>query len=181
VNRVAVAIVLAFFAPLVLQGCGYHNPYLANIEPEQAPAVIYLTVWTNQTNELDLEGLIFRETADWLEQSRHLRLTKDREKADYLLTGAILAVDYPAVAYSVTDVATTLRASVTTSYELTDRATGATIWRVTETVRETNYRAGANAVRSRSNKRTALATIAEELGEQIYLRLTTTLTRSPGK
>jgi hypothetical protein len=181
VKRTAAAIFLAFFAQLVLQGCGYHNPYLENIARDQPTAVIYMTVWTNQTNELGLEGLIFRKTADWLQQSRHLRLSKDQGQADYLLTGAILAVDYPAVAYSVTDVATTLKASIKTAYELTDRVTGKTIWRVTETIRETNYPAGANAVRSQSNKKTALTTIAEELGEQIYLRITTTLTSVPNK
>lgn len=169
-----------FLALLVLQGCGYHNPYLKNVEQDKAVAV-YMTVWLNQTNELGLESLIFQKTADWLQQSQHLRLTKNKEQADYLLTGTILSVDYPATAFSVTDVATTLKAKVRTSYHLSDRVTGKTIWQVNNTLRQTDYPAGNNAVRSQGNKEIALTTIAEELGEQIYLRITTTLTSESGK
>ncbi len=166
---------------LVMQGCGYHNPYLKNTNSVKAAAVIYMTVWTNQTNELGLESLIFQKTADWLQQSRHLRITRDKDQADYLLTGSILAVDYPATAFSVTDVATILKARVRTSYSLTDRATGKKIWQVNDTLRQTDYEAGSDAVRSQSSKRGALATIADELGEQIYLKITATITSGSGK
>jgi hypothetical protein len=177
----AKSLIPALFALLAIQGCGYHNPYLKNVGQDKAAAVVYMTVWTNQTNELGFESLIFQESADWLQQSRHLRLTRDKDQADYLLTGTILSVDYPATAFSVSDVATTLQARVKTTYKLTDRATGKTIWQVSETLRQTDYVAGTDAVRSQSNKRGALATIAEELGEQIYLRITATLTSGAGK
>jgi len=74
-----------------------------------------------------------------------------------------------------------LKAKVKTSYRLTDRATGKTIWQVNDTLRQTDYGAGADAVRSQTSKRGALATIANELGEQIYLRITATLTSGAGK
>ncbi len=175
------SLITALFALLVLQGCGYHNPYVKNINSDKPATLIHMTVWTNQTNELGLESLIFQQTADWLQQSRHLRITRDKDQADYLLTGSILAVDYPATAFSVTDVATTLKAKVKTSYRLTDRATGNTIWQVNDTLRQTDYSAGADAVRSQTSKKGALATIANELGEQIYLRITATLTSRAGK
>ena len=174
-------LILALFALLVMQGCGYHNPYLKKVGQDKSAAVVYMTVWTNQTNELGLESLIFQKTADWLQQSRHLQLTRDKDQADYLLTGSILSVDYPATAFSVTDVAITLQARVKTTYKLSDRATDKTIWQVSETLRQTAYGAGSDAVRSQSNKRTALITIADELGEQIYLRITATLTGESGK
>lgn len=165
----------------LLQSCGYHNPYLKNVEQGKPVAVIYMTNWDNRTNELGLENLIFRKTADWLEQSRHLRLTGDKNQADYILTGTILSVDYPATAYSATDVASTLKAIVRSSYQLTQLSSGNTVWKVDESTRQTDYPAGTNAVRSQSNKRDALTTIADELGEQIYLRITTTLTGDRGK
>ncbi len=177
----AKSLILALFALLILQGCGYHTPYLKNVDQEKPAAIVYMTVWTNQTNELGLESLIFQKTADWLQQSRHLRITRDKAQADYLLTGTILSVDYPATAFSITDVATTLQARVKTTYKLTDRTTSKTIWQVSETPRQTDYAAGADAVRSQSNKRTALTTIADELGEQIYLRITATLTSGSGE
>jgi hypothetical protein len=172
----------AFSALLViLSGCGYHNPYLKNVEQGIPAAVIYMPSWDNRTNELGLENLILRETADWLQQSRHLRIARDREQADYILTGTILSVDYPATAFSAADVAGTLKAKVKTSYRLTDRATGKTIWQVDETLRQADYPVGGDAVRSQSNKENALAKIAYELGERIYLRITATLTGSRGK
>ncbi|MCK4839460.1 MAG: hypothetical protein KAS94_11710 [Desulfobulbaceae bacterium] len=172
----AKSLILVLFALLVICGCGYHNPYAKNVGQDKPAAVIYMTVWTNQTNELGLESLIFQKTADWLQQSRHLRITRDKDQADYLLTGLILSVDYPATAFSVTDVATTLKAKVKTSYRLSDRATGKTIWHINDTLRQTDYGAGSDAVRSQTSKRSALTTIADELAEQIYLRITATIT-----
>jgi hypothetical protein len=163
-----------FLAMLVLQGCGYQNPYIKNMEQDKPASTIYMTVWANQTNELGLENLIFQKTADWLQQSRHLRIIRNKDRANYLLTGRILSVDYPATAFSDQDIASTLQASVTTTYKLTDRATGNTIWEY-NSLRETSYTAGSDAVRSQSSKKGALITIADELGEQIFLSITATL------
>lgn len=178
-KNAAKSLTLIIFTLFVMQGCGYHNPYLQKVNLGK-PVIVYMTVWDNRTNELGLESLIFQKTADWLQQSRHLQLTRDKNQADYLLTGTILSVDYPATAFSVTDVATTLRAKVKTTYQLTDRASGKKIWQVSETLRQTDYAAGSDAVRSQSNKRGALTTIANELGEQVYLRITTTLISRSG-
>jgi hypothetical protein len=181
VKTAAHRLISVFFTLLVLQGCGYHNPYAKNLEQDKSVTVVYMTVWTNRTNELGLESLIFQKTADWLQQSPFLRITRDREQADYLLTGTILSVDYPAAAFSVFDVATTLKAKVKSTYQLTDRITGKKIWQVSDTLRSADYAAGSDTVRSQSNKRAALTIIADELAEQIYLRTTTTLTSRAGK
>lgn len=177
----AKSLILVLWLSLVLPGCGYHNPYLRNVAADTPVAIVYMTVWDNRTNELGLESLIFRNTADWLQQSRHLRITGNKDQAAYLLDGKILLVDYPATAFAVTDVATTLQASVKVSYRLTDRATGRTIWDAGETTRTAGYAAGPDAVRSQSNKKIALTTIASELAEQIYLRITATLTDDTGQ
>lgn len=169
-------LIIVLFTLLTLAGCGYHNPYVTNLGQEQPVALIYLTTWDNRTNELGLEGLILQKTADWLQQSRHLRLAIDKEQADYLLSGKIMSVNYPATAFSVTDVATTLQAEVKVSYRLTEQATGKLTWDAGEVGRGTSYPAGNDAVRSQSNKKNALAIIANELAEQIYIMLTATLT-----
>ena len=180
-KKTAASLILTFIILLPLQGCGYHNPYRQKIEVGEPAAVVYMKVWDNRTNELGLDNLIYRKTADWLQQSRHLRITRDSGQADYILTGTILSVNYPATAYSATDVASTLKAEVRASYQLTGRAAGKTVWRVEETLRQADYPAGNDAVRSQSNKKEALETIADELGEQIYLRITATLTGNRGK
>ncbi|MFN2366589.1 MAG: LPS assembly lipoprotein LptE [Desulfurivibrionaceae bacterium] len=179
-KKTAASLILTFIILLPLQGCGYHNPYRQKIEGGEPAAVVYMKVWDNRTNELGLDILIYRKTADWLQQSRHLRITRDSGEADYILSGTILSVNYPATAYSATDVAFTLKAEVRASYQLTERA-GKTVWRVEETLRQADYPAGHDAVRGQSNKKEALETIADELGEQIYLRITATLTGNRGK
>jgi hypothetical protein len=133
-----------------------------------------MAVWANQTNELGFENLIFQKTIDWLQQSRHLRITDDKAQADYVLAGTVVSVDFPATSFSTYDVASTLQASARTTYKLTDQTTGKTIWQY-DTLRETSYSAGSDAVQSQSNKKGALTTIAGELGEQIYLNITDTL------
>lgn len=175
------ALRLIVAALLLLAGCGYHNPYSKRVAPATPVATVCLEVWENRTNELGLESLLFQKTADWLQQSRHIAITANKEEADYLLSGEILMVDYPATAFSVFDVATTLQARVKVSYRLTDRARGLTIWETGETLRESSYPAGADAVRRQSNKKTALTSIANEVAEQVYLRVTTTLLSDRGQ
>jgi hypothetical protein len=175
-----VSLIWFFSALLILQGCGYHNPYSGTKDQEQADVAVYLSVWDNRTNEMGLENLIFQKTADWLQQINSLRTTTDTDQADYLLSGTVLGVDYPASAFSTTSTATTLNAKIRVEYKLTYRANGKLIWQTTETVRGSGYPVGADALRSQSNKNTALETIADEIGENIYLKLTDTLTITSG-
>lgn len=166
-------------AQFLIQACGYHNPHVKAPDLDINPSRIYLPFWSNNTSEMGLESLIMQKTADWLQQSRHLLITADQGRADYILTGTILSVDYPAVAFSTGDVAQTLKARVRTAYRLTDRPSGKNVWEVAEEVREANYPAGTDALRSQSNKKGALVAIADELGEQIYLLITATVTTGP--
>jgi hypothetical protein len=158
----------------LLAGCGYRHP-VAHTD-EHGTIAVFAGAWENRTNELALEGLLLQKTADWLQQSPLFRLEADPARADYLLSGTIEAVNYPATAYDSSDRATTLRAWVKVNYRLTDRASSRLLWEIHNTVRERNFLAGADAVRQRTNKEEALAVIADELAEQIYLKVLTTLT-----
>lgn len=159
----------------LLQGCGYQTPYARSIKEQIPPTNIHLTIWANQTNELGIENLIYQRIADWLQQSRQINLTDDKEQADYLLTGTVLSVNYPATAFTVTDTAATLKATVRTSYQLLKKSSGSKVWEVKASVREQYYDAGADSLRSQSNKKTALTIIADEVAEQIYLRTIDTI------
>lgn len=174
-KRVILNLSLALALLLAIQGCGYHSPYARPGSGDIPTAHIYLTVWANKTNELGFENLIYQKAADWIQQSRHLQITTDKERADYLLAGTVESVDYPATAFSTTDVAKTLKASIRASYHLTNRASGRKIWEVRNVVRELSYAAGTNALRSQSNKKAALTVVAEEIAELIYLKITDTL------
>ena len=162
---------------LVLSGCGYRHPAARQVDAGDLP--IFTGAWENRTNELALEGLLLQKTADWLQQSPRLRLEADPEQADYLLSGTIEAVNYPATAFDSSDRATTLRALVKVTYRLRQRATGQLLWEINDVVRERNFQAGDDALLQRSNKDAALAVIADELAEMIYLNVLTSLRSSP--
>lgn len=162
---------------LLLYSCGYQHP--ASRPSGTGTISIHASTWENRTNELALERLLLQRTADWLQQSRSLRLEADPAQADYLLSGTIEAVSNPATAFNSNDRATTLKTWVRVTYRLLDRSSGKTIWEINDTVRERNYQAGDNSVRNRSNKEEALGVIAEEVAEQIYLKVIATLSASP--
>jgi len=166
-----------FFSILILvQSCGYHNPYTLAHPEVTDEVIIYMSAWTNRTNELGLEAMIFQKTADWLEEIPYLQLTAAPEKADYQLSGRVESVSYPATAFSTSDRATTLSARVKTTFKLTD-ASGKTVWQVENMTREATYPTGDSGVISQSNKKAALQKIGDEIGEQVYLRIMQTLTR----
>lgn len=170
---------ILIFVTLLLAGCGYHHP--ASLRDGEKSITIHAGTWENHTNEIALEGLLLHKTADWLQQSRSFRLERDPARADYLLSGTIETVNNPATAFNSGDRATTLKAWVKVTYHLIDRAEGKTLWEISDAVRDRNYQAGDDAVRTRSNKEEALAVIAEELAEQIYLKVMTTLSQPSQK
>lgn len=158
---------------LLLGGCGYHHPAS---RPDQVGAIaINAATWENRTNEIAMEGLMLQKSADWIQQSRLFRLEADPSQADYILSGTIMTVNNPATAFNSGDRATSLQAWVKISYRLTEQATGKTLWESNDTTRNRNFLAGDDAVRNRSNKEEALAVIADELAEQIYFKLLSTL------
>lgn len=164
---------------LLLTGCGYHHP--ASRRAGGETITIHAGTWENRTNEIALEGLLLHKTADWFQQSRFLRLEREPGRADYLLSGTIETVNNPATAFSSSDRATTLKAWVKVTYRLIDQTEGKTLWEINDAIRERIYQAGDDAVRTRSSKEEALAIIAEELAEQIYLKVVNTLSQQPQK
>ena len=155
----------------LLNGCGYHSPYSNKIDDINEKAVIYLSVWKNNTNELGLEGQILQNIADWLQESKHLSLTNKKEESDLVLTGSIDSIELQATAYSSSDRATTIKARVNTSYQLVRRQSGEKVKQTQNTLRETTYSVGNDAVITQSRKQDALAGIAYAIGEQIYLEV----------
>jgi len=160
----------------VLSGCGYHHPSVRTNDTGDLP--IFAGTWENRTNELALEGMLLQRTADWLQQSPRFRLEADPQRADYLLFGTIEAVNFPATAFDSSDRATTQRAWVKVTYRLQDRATDQLLWEIHDEVRERNFQSGQDALHQRSNKEEALAIIADELAERIYLKVLASLAPS---
>ena len=158
---------------LLLAACGYSHP---GARPAAVGAItIQAGTWENRTNELALEGLLLQKTGDWLQQARLFHLVADPEQADYILSGTIEAVNFPATAFNANDRASTLNAWAKVTYRLRARVTGQTVWEIRGATRERSFQAADDVVLTRSNREEALAVIADELAEQIYLKVLTSL------
>ena len=156
---------------LTASGCGYYNPNMLPDE-ELGPQVrLYVPVWPNSTNELNLETNIRNAISDWLMQSKRIILVGSQAEADYLLSGSVVSVSYPGLSYDATDTAKTLKAVLTVSYTIKELASGRTIWQMNSYSLEETYNLGASNAQTDSNKRQALQTLADKLGEQLYIRL----------
>ena len=167
-------LLILLLAVLLPAGCGYHHP-ASKLAAGNAALSVHAGTWDNRTNELRLAGLLLQKTGDWLQQSHLLRLESDPAQADYILNGTIEAVSFPAAAFSSSDRATTLRAWIRVSYRLTAREGNRVVWEINDAVRERDFPAGIDAVMNRSSKEEALAVIADELAEQIYLKVLATI------
>ena len=156
---------------LTLAGCGYYNPNMLPDEELGAQVRLYVPVWPNSTNELNLESNIRNAISDWLMQAKRITLVGSQTEADYVLNGTVASVSYPGLSYDVTDTAKTLKAVLTVNYTIKEVATGRTIWQMNGYSLEETYNLGGSTAQTDSNKRQALQTLTDKLGEQIYIRL----------
>ena len=163
---------------LTLSGCGYYNPNMLPDE-ELGPQVnLYVPVWPNSTNELNLETNIRNAISDWLMQSKRITLVGSQAEADYILNGNVASVSYPGLSYDATDTAKTLKAVLTVNYTIKEVATGRTIWQMNGYSLEETYNLGGSTAQTDTNKRQALQTLTDKLGEQIYIRLFRVLSKN---
>jgi hypothetical protein len=156
----------ALLAAVILTGCGYHTPYQRNSAGTTIKSV-YLDVWPNPTNELDLETEIFRTLNYWFKKFQNIRITDDQSTADYILAGEIRALDRPALAYGKYDQAVEIKVKLSVSYQIRERRTNAILHEEKNLVFEEAAKTGTNAVTGRDNRRRALAMIVDDLAELI--------------
>lgn len=161
---------------LFLAGCGYYNPNMLP-DDEQGPTVkFYVPMWGNPTNELALESRIQNAIQDWLIQSKRIVLTNADTEHDYIMEGSITSVQYPGRSYDDKNTATALKAILSVSYSITEKKTGKKIWSESKSMEET-YSLGGSTAATDANKKRALDTMVDELGEHIYIRTYKALSR----
>ena len=133
-------------------GCGYYNPYVA--AKDSKAISVYVTMWTNQTNELGLETTFYHSLLDWLRKSELIKITDSASEADYLITGKITGVDYPEISYGSNHIANELRANLTSNSVIKENTTDKIIRNNTATSTETLLTDN-NPMRLQSNKKAA--------------------------
>ena len=160
------------FVLAALAACGYYNPYVARMGNKTI--TLHSAMWENKTSELALESTFYRSLSAWLRKTPKIVLTDAADKAEYDLTGAIEAVDYPELSYGVNREASELRAKVRVSIKIVRTATGETVWEKknymgTETIE--SFLADPDPGVMQRNKDEALRTISDDVAEMIYLNI----------
>jgi hypothetical protein len=141
------------------------------------PIALHRSMWANQTNELGLETTFYHALSDWLRKSKLITLTEKKAEAEYVLTGKIVSIYYPELSYTTNNVANELRANLTVTFSLKDQASGKTIWEKTNYTRTETLAAVADTNQLRAYKKVALAQIADDIAEEIYLHLINSIMR----
>jgi hypothetical protein len=160
---------------LVLSGCGYHNPYLTQ---GLKPITISRSMWTNRTTELGLPTTLFQAQSDWLRKSPLITISASAAQADYELTGAIDRVSYPEISFGTFREGTEGRAELTVSFTLKETTSGKVVWERKTVTRQQAFYMSQDPIRLHDNHTAALAEIADDVAEEIYLHLITTTMRS---
>jgi len=156
---------------LITAGCGYHNPNMLPPEKQGRVLKLHVPIWPNPTNEIRLASDIHNALQDWLGQSKQFTLVNNAGEADYVLNGKINAVSYTGRAYDANDRAQALIATLSVSYTVTDSRTGKTAWQSTFALSETY------SLQTDAHKKQAVDTLVDNLGEDIYIRLYSAISR----
>ena len=164
-----VSLIISTVCILFVAGCGYKNPYAG---PNGDRTIsLSASMWENQTSELGLESVLFNSLNNWLQKSRQIHLASTPAEADYQLSGKILSVSHPGLSYGDFDRVKELQAMLTVEFAFKEAETGKILWQETKNIQEEPYVIGADAVRTQGNKKDAFEKIAEDLAEEVYLRV----------
>ncbi len=142
---------------------------------------LYIPLWENRTNELGLESTLNDALRDWFTESGHFEISQQREASDYVLSGEIISSEHPGSSYGDFDQATSIKAVLKVSYTMTAASSGVVLFKEPLYVGEGTYLVGPDAVRTLSLRKQSLAIMADEIGEEVYIRLLTTLTGPGGR
>ncbi len=159
-------ILLTIAFAVFLSGCGYRNPYVYS-GPDKS---IYVTTWKNRTSDLQLDAQIYQELLKWFQKSGSLKITKNKEGADFILAGEIISIDIPSLAFDGTNTASDVRLTLKVRYIFKDLATEQVLIEKPSESWQQSYTVTGDAAETRDNAREAQDIIVEDLAQSIYQR-----------
>ncbi|MFP3982763.1 MAG: LPS assembly lipoprotein LptE [Desulfurivibrionaceae bacterium] len=160
---------------LLLSGCGYSNPYIDKSKGGQV--LLHVEMWKNQTAELGYQANIHKQLIYWLNKSPGLRIVGDPDRADYIISGVIQSANFPGQSYDEFENVQTLRVEISFSYEVKKARTGQTILSRSNLVKRGSLTVSDIAATTEGNKRLELDDIADDMADEIYVRLFHELSR----
>ena len=155
-------------------GCGYRNPYVYS-GPDKT---IYVTTWKNRTSNLQLDAKIYQELIKWFQKSGSLKITKDKEGADYILAGEIVSIDIPSLAYDSANDASDIKLRLKVRYIFKDLVDDQVLFQRPTVERQQSYTVTGDAAETRDNYNEALDTLVEDLAQDIYQKTLVELSKT---
>jgi len=165
--------ILLLWLVLLLQGCGYSNPYAGHPigDDKDKKTSLYISMWENQTGELGYQSNIRERLIYWLNKSPGWYLVQEPDQADYLVSGIIKSADFPGLSYDQYENVNELRAEIRFGYEVRERRTGEIILTQSDPVKRETFSVNNSAAATEGAKREALNDIADDIADEIYVRL----------
>ena len=151
--------------PLLIS-CGYHNPYVYN-----GPAkTIYIATWKNRTSQLQLNTKLNQSLLSWYQRNSSIKVVNSKAEADLILGGEIVSIDIPSLSYGANNITREVNLKLRVRYVLKDLKAQTILFQVSGEQRTEEYVVtNDNAFDSASESR-ALATVIDELSQDIYSR-----------
>jgi len=162
---------LLFFLIILLNSCGYTNPYVRKDSQENYAKKLLITTWQNRTNELGLESVYFRLFNGWFKKSSSIAVVFNEEDADLKLTGEISSIDLPGLFYDSFDEALEIKIKLTVQFTLFDNRNNVILWQEKQYTVHEPFILDPTGEQNQLNKQRALLLIGDEIGELIYLRV----------
>ena len=147
---------------LFFGGCGYYFPHIYS-----GPArTIFMPNWENRTSKLGLDNDVFQSLSRWFQKSEAVNLTREREGADLILAGEIMAINLPSVSWANVATATDIKVELFVRYVLKDLKTGDILWEEPRKLYTEDFSARTISTAAENQ---ALDRIIENMSENIYL------------
>lgn len=154
---------------LALVGCGYHLPGRDNNLPEDINAV-FIEIFVNKTTEPFLENRVTNAVTRRFSRKRDLRIEKQRNQADAILSGQITSYTTRPISYDKNDEIKEYRSVMGVTASLSRADTGKIIWKGNVSWRET-YPANINLSIQEDSEKAAIVEISDRLSDEIFSRM----------
>jgi hypothetical protein len=150
----------------MLISCGYHNPYV-----HSGPAKnVYIATWKNRTSELQLSSQIYQSLLSWYQRNSAIRVVRSKEDADLILGGEIMSIDIPSLSYGANNITREVKLKLRLRYVLKDLKTGNILFQEPGEQRTEEYVVTNDNTADSASESIALATLIDELSQDIYSR-----------
>jgi hypothetical protein len=163
--RIVLYLIFLFALPSLIS-CGYHNPYVYD-GPEKT---VYIATWKNRTSELQLNSQIYQSLLNWYQRSSAIRIVRSKEEADLILGGEIVSIDIPSLSYGANNITREVKLNLRVRYVLKDLKAGTILFQVPGEQRTEEYVVTNDNTADSASESVALATIIDELSQDIYTR-----------